>query len=150
MGHSDVCPWVICYFCRIPGDKGLKKKWHVLSFLSTLLSLSLHGCAYLWLLLMGAAARHSFQSFSESVIGDSFALGAGDKNEQDRQGAYSQGTLSQPETALNRDSIRLIIRIHRFWKNEVLGEIPGFISFNNYTNSIHKQVCREDMNNRTL
>lgn len=142
--------WVICYFCHIPGDEGLKKKRHVLSFLNTLPSLSVHGCAYLWLLLMGATARHSFQSFSESVLGDSIALGAGDKNEQDRQGAYSQGTFSRLETALNKDSIWLIIRIHRFCKNEVSGEIPELISFNNCTNSIHKQVCHEDMKNRTL
>lgn len=116
MGHSGVCSWVIHYFCHIPGDEGLKKKRHVLSFLNTLPSLSVHGCAYLWLLLMDATARHSFQSFSESVLGDSIALGAGDKNEQDRQGAYSQGTFSQLETALNKDSIWLIIRIHRFCK----------------------------------
>lgn len=141
---------VICFFCHIPGDEGLKKKRHVLSFLNTLPSLSVHGCAYLWLLLMDATARHSFQSFSESVLGDSIALGAGDKNEQDRQGAYSQGTFSRLETALNKDSIWLIIRIHRFCKNEVSGEIPELISFNNCTNSIHKQVCHEDMNNRIL
>lgn len=145
MGHSGVCSQVICCFCHIPGDEGLKKKRHVLSFLNTLPSLSVHGCAYLWLLLTDATAHHSFQSFSESI-----ALGAGDKKEQDKQGAYSQGTLSRLETALNKDSIWLIIRIHRFCKNEVSGEIPEFISFNNYTNSIHEQVCHEDMNNRTL
>lgn len=105
MGHSGVCSRVIRYFCHIPGDEGLKKKRHVLSFLNTLPSLSVHGCAYLWLLLTDATARHSFQSFSESVLGDSIALGAGDKNEQDRQGAYSQGTFSRLETALNKDSI---------------------------------------------
>jgi hypothetical protein len=69
---------------------------------------------------MDVTAHHSFPFFfSEHVLGDSIALGTGDRNEQDRQGAYSQGTLSLLETALNKDSIWLIISIHRFYKNEV-------------------------------
>lgn len=93
-------------------------------------SLSVHGCAHLWLLLTDVTAHHSFQFFfSENVIGDSIALRAGDKNEQDRQGAYSQGTLSLLETALNKYSSWLIIRIYRFCKNKVWGEIPQLISF---------------------
>lgn len=107
--------------------------------------LSVHGCAHLWLLLMDVTAHHSFSIFSEHVIGDSVTLGTGGRNEQDRQGAYSQGTWSLLETALNKDSIWLIIRIHRFYKNEVWGKSSQLFSFKSYTNNIHKQVHCEAM-----
>lgn len=131
MGHSGVCSRGICCFCHSFGDEGLKKQRYVLSFLKALTAFAVSS----WVCSPVAVADGCYSPsfipifFSENVIGDSIALRAGDKNEQDRQGAYSQGTLSLLETALNKYSIWLIIRIYRFCKNKVWGEIPQLISF---------------------